>query len=290
MQMKKVIIAIASLAVGVAAGWFAGGVGESSFAKASTAAQALADKPEDKREGRASVAAKPKRKAPIRSSSDAEVRRQALEKRVRFLEDSIRIAREKKPPKVLDSTKASNDEIVERLMKLPTEWERDQELQRLGTNRFYKFTIGQLGKLCPKMYGELSREEKEFYYGKLFEKTAERLAILDSVDRSLMTDDERTLHGEFADDLAHLPELYDEKLYHLDDSIENKTAGEVIGDIQMIVDYQKRREVLLSKEREMLISQAVRHFNIPDDAAADLLAATDDVANAMDTAFFYRKK
>ena len=40
----------------------------------------------------------------------------------------------------------------------------------------------------------------------------------------------------------------------------------------------------------MLISQAVRHFNIPDDAAADLLAATDDVANAMDTAFFYRKK
>ena len=55
MKAKNAIIAIASLAVGVAVGWFARGVGESSFAKAT----------EDRREGRASIAAKPKRKAPI---------------------------------------------------------------------------------------------------------------------------------------------------------------------------------------------------------------------------------
>jgi Flp pilus assembly protein CpaB len=48
MKTKNIIIAIAALATGAAAGWFAGGVGESSFAKAT----------EDKREGRASVAAK----------------------------------------------------------------------------------------------------------------------------------------------------------------------------------------------------------------------------------------
>ena len=54
MQMKNIIIAVAALAVGVAVGWFATGVGESSFAKAT----------EDKREGRASDAAEPKRKTP----------------------------------------------------------------------------------------------------------------------------------------------------------------------------------------------------------------------------------
>ena len=290
-QSKIVAFLSVALAVGVVAGWFAAGVrsdGASPSQRGGDDGGVVAT--QNARPQRTPHVAKPKRKAPIRSSSDAEVQRRALEKRVRFLEDSIRIAKEKKPPKAFDATTASNEEIVERLMKFPTEWERDQELQRLGTNRFYTFTMGQLGKLCPKMYGELSREEKEVYYGRLFEKTAERLAILDSVDQSLMTDDERALHGEFADDLAHLPKWYDEKLFHLDDSIENKTIGEVIGDVQMLVDYQKRREVLLSEERKMLISQAVRHFDIPDDAAADLLTATDDVVKAMDTAFFYRKK
>ena len=218
------------------------------------------------------------------------MQRRALEKRVRFLEDSIRIAKEKKPTKVLDATKASNDEIVERLMKLPTERERDMELQRLGKKRFNTFTIGQLGKLCPKMYGELSREEKEVYLGRVYEKSAERLAVLESVDKSLMTDDERALHQNFAEDLSHLLQLYNEKVYHLDVSIENKTAGEVIGDFQMIVDYQKRRASLLSEERDMLVSQAVKHFGIPDDAAADLLTAMSDVAEATDPTGFYRKK
>ena len=206
MNSKNIIIAVAALAVGAAAGWFAAGVrsdGASPSQRGGDDGGVVAT--QSVRPQRTPHVAKPKRKAPIRSTTDAEVQRRALEKRVRFLEDSIRLAKEKKPPKAFDATTASNEEIVERLMKFPTEWERDQELQRLGTNRFYTFTVGQLGKLCPKMYGELSREEKEVYYGRLFEKTAERLAILDSVDQSLMTDDERALHGEFADDLAHLP-------------------------------------------------------------------------------------
>ena len=288
MQTKNIILAIIALAVGAAAGWFAAGVridGASPSQRRGDDGGVVAT--QNALPQQTPPVAKPKHKTPIRSTADAEVKRRALEKRVRFLEDSIRIANEKKTPKALDATTASNEEIVERLMKLPTEWERDQELQRLGTNRLYTFTIGQLGKLCPKMYGELSREEKEIYYGRLFEKTAERLAILDSVDQSLMTDDEKTLHGEFSDELSHLPELYDEKLYHLDGSIENKTAGEVFGDIEMLVDYQKRRKVLLLKERELLISQAAKHFNIPDDAAAALLTATDDVEKAM---VFYRKE
>ena len=41
---------------------------------------------------------------------------------------------------------------------------------------------------------------------------------------------------------------------------------------------------------ETLISQAAKHFDMPDDAAADLLSAMDDVADATDDTFFYRKK
>ena len=218
------------------------------------------------------------------------MRRRALEKRVRFLEDSIRIAKEKKIPKPLDATAASNEEIVERLMKLPTERERNNELQRLGKKRFNTFTMGQLGKLCPKMYGELSREEKEVYLGRLFEESAERLAILDSVDQSLMTDGERALHQNFAEDLSRITELYNEKAYHLGISVENKTYGEVMGDLKKIGDYQKRRDSLLAEERKMLISQAAKHFGILDDAAADLLTTMDEVAEITDPRFFYRKK
>ena len=296
---KSIVLSVA-LAVGAAAGWVAAGVANSSNEATGRArcpqranggglGQAALPTAQSNATARPHVA-KPKRKAPIRSSSDAEVQRRALEKRVRFLEDSIRIAKEKKPPKAFDATTASNEEIVERLMKLPTEWERDKELERLGTNRYYTFTMGQLGKLCPKMYGDLSREERAGYYGRVFEKAAERLAVLESVDQSFMTDDERALHQNFAEDLSNLPGFYNEKLYHLDGSIENKTLNEVVGDIKMIVDYQTRREELLAEERKMLISQTVKHFDIPEDVAADLLTAMDDVAKATEPAVFYRKK
>ena len=296
MNAKNILFAILALSVGAAAGWFAAGAGRARCpqrADGGGLGQALllvAGNGQDARCPSAGRAAKTKRKAPIRSSADAGVRRRALEKRVRFLEDSIRIAKEKKTPKTLDATTASNEEIVERLMKLPTEWERDKELERLGTNRYYTFNMGQLGKLCPKMYGDLSREERAGYYGRVFEKAAERLAVLESVDQSFMTDDERALHQNFAEDLSNLPGFYNEKLYHLDGSIENKTLSEVVGDIKMIVDYQTRREELLAEERKMLISQTVKHFDIPEDVAADLLTAMGDVAEATEPTVFYRKK
>ena len=70
MQKKNVIIAVAALAVGVAVGWFARGVGGTGTG---LPAEALAKAGErvtgkgERKEG-ASVAAKPKRKVPIRSA------------------------------------------------------------------------------------------------------------------------------------------------------------------------------------------------------------------------------
>ena len=289
MKTKNIMVAIAALATGAAAGWFAGGLGESSFAKASTAAQALADKPEDKRDGRASVAAKPKRKAPMRSTADAEVRRRALEKRVRFLEDSIRIAKEKQSPKALDANAASNDEIVERLMKLPSEWEREKELERLGTKRLNTFTMSQLGKLCPQRYPAPDKDWK-VRHARIVEKTAERLAILDSVDQSLMTEEEKALHCEFADAIVRQSELHVEKLSLEDDSFATRTLGEVMDNTGHRHANYESRKALLPKERKMLVSQAAKHFAVPDDAVADLMAAVDDVSDVSDPTFFSTRK
>ena len=299
MKGRCVIIALAATAVGAAAGWFAAGTANSSAddigrarcpQRADCGGLGQAALPAERSNATArAVAAKPKRKAPIRSTADAEVKRRALEKRVRFLEDSIRIAKEKQPPKALDANTASNEEIVERLMKLPSEWERDKELERLGTNRLYTFTMSQLGKLCPKKYAAPGRDAKALH-DRMLEKTAERLAILDSVDQSLMTEEEKARHCELADALARLPELYAEKMSLEDGSFGSRTLGDVVDGLIHLISNNKRREVLLAEERKTLISQAAKHFDMPDDAAADLLSAMDDVADATDDTFFYRKK
>ena len=38
-------------------------------------------------------------------------------------------------------------------MKLPTEAERSKALNELGEERLKTFTLDELGKLCPKMFG-----------------------------------------------------------------------------------------------------------------------------------------
>jgi len=296
-QLKITVLLSAALAFGAAAGWFAAGLwgtktgrtGEMPVAVNGQDAHSPSFNGQDVRCSRAIPAAKPKRKAPIRSSSHEKVQKRALEKRVRFLEDSLRIAKEKQTPKKADVTTASNEEIMERLLKLPTEGERDKELDRLGTNRLYTFTMGQLGKLYPKRYAAPSKDSK-VWHARMVEKTAERLAILDSLDQSTMTEEERSLHRDFEEALVQLPEVYLEKLCLEDGSFAERTLGEVIENIQQLVSSQKRMDTLKAQERKMLISQMAKHFDVPDDAAADLLTVMDDVATFTDGTVFYRKK
>ena len=91
MQMKNIIIAVAALALGAAVGWFVGGVGERGMGNGRARCPQRADdgglgqtappvhrNRQDARCPSSGQAATPKRKAPIRSSSDVDVQRRIL--------------------------------------------------------------------------------------------------------------------------------------------------------------------------------------------------------------------
>ena len=279
MKSRCVIIAVAATAVGVAAGWFAGGLGESSFAKASAAEQALADKPEDRREGRASVAARPKRKAPIRSTADAEVKKRALEKRIQFLEQSIRAEKERRAERAKGEKSTSNAELVEKLMKLPTEAERSKALNELGEERLKTFTLAELAKLCPKMFAPPDGDDGKKIKDKItrtHETVSERLAILDTVDQSGMSEEERKLHADYIDNLVRMPGLFDKMVDF--DSYDSVTWGEQCETIQSLVSSVKRHRELAAAEMKMLFSQAAKSLDIPGGKETELISTLDEVA------------
>ena len=95
MQMKNIIIVVAALAAGVAAGWFAGVLVGRVVPNAPMAA--AWDKPplpaERSNATARADAARPKRKAPIRSTADAEVQKRILENKISYLEKCIAAAK-----------------------------------------------------------------------------------------------------------------------------------------------------------------------------------------------------
>ena len=97
----------------------------------------------------ADTAAKPWRKALIRSSADAEVQKRILENKISYLEKCIAAAKgvDAKPAEKTNETKA---EIIERLMKLPSDNERYIAFTHLDEKTQMSFTMGELKKLCPK--------------------------------------------------------------------------------------------------------------------------------------------
>ena len=118
MKTKNIIIAIAALVVGVAAGWFAArawGKGECEnvevckYGNMETANAGRARSPSAPNEN-----SKPRRKAPIHSSADAEVQKRILENKISYLEKCIAAAKgvDAKPA---ENNHVTNAEIVERV-------------------------------------------------------------------------------------------------------------------------------------------------------------------------------
>ncbi len=223
--------------------------------------------------------AKPKRKAPIRSSSDAGVQKLALEKRIRFLEQSIRTEKERRAARAKGEKSASNAELVERLMKLPTEADRAKALNELGEERLKTFTLAELGKLCPKMFGPPDgnlAKKIEDQMTRIHETVSTRLAILESVDQSGMSEEERKLHADCMDNLACIPGLFDKMVDF--DSYDAVTYGEQLETIQSLLSSIKSQRELAAAEMKMLFSQAAKSLNIPDDREAELRATLDEIA------------
>jgi hypothetical protein len=288
LKMKNIMFVIAALGIGAAAGWFAAGLtGTTGVSPVRDGEGAVAT--QQAREGRAPArpdqnaksAPRTMRKAPIRSANDAGVQKRILERRIHDLEQGIRIAKAKRARMVDRVKSASNAELVERLMKLPTEWEREKALEQLGEERMKSLTLAELSRILPKAF-EVP-DEAVAGCKRTVEKTGFRLGILDSVDPSGMSEEERNHHAAFVDNYASMPGLF-VKMLNLD-AYDRVTWGEQLEDIQRLIAASKRRDELLPRERQMLLSQAAKSFKVPDESAAGLMSALDEVSKMTDYAW-----
>ena len=279
------IVALVALAVGAAAGWFAAGAcGDAAVSSKPPYRGDVSPACNNGRAGSPLPAdSNPRRKAPIRSSADAEVQKRILENKISYLEKCIAAAKVS-DAKPAEKKRETNAEIVERLMKLPTENERWTAFNRLDEKMQMSFTLGEMKRICPE-HTELALPELTDHLNKLTAVAARRIGILDALDPSGLNDEERKVHTEFMDFLAEGPEAF-ANMIDLNDSM---TTGEVWERIQKVMSTYKRGRDLIKKEREMLVAQTVKSFGIPDGDAVELRATLDEVRDATRFMYFEEK-
>ena len=290
-----ILVALVALAVGATAGWFAAGAWAKSkcenvevckCANVETANDGRArspSAPNGRARRPATADSKPRRKALIRSSADAEVQKRILENKISYLEKCI-VAAKGGDAKPVEKKRETNAELVERLMKLPTENERWTALMRLDRGTYMSFTLGEMKRLCPE-HTELALSEPPGWLDKMTEVAARRIGILDAFDPSGLNEEERKVHTEFMEFLAEGPEAF----VNMIDQNDSMTMGEVWECIEKVVSTFKRGAELVKKEREMLVTQTVKSFEIPDGDAVDLRATLDEVRDVTRFMYFEEK-
>ena len=293
-----IFAAVVALAVGGVAGWLAAGawgkgkcenVEVCKCANVETANDGRArspSAPNGRARRPATADSKPRRKALIRSSADAEVQKRILENKISYLEKCIAVAKGN-DAKPTPKKRETNAEIVERLMKLPTDTERYFAFTRLDEKTQMSLTIGELKKLCPRQMtiDEELAEKLAERLDKMTEVNARRIGILEAFNPSGLNDEERKVHAEFMDFLAECPDVFAKMI----DQRDSMTWGEVNGRIKRMISTYKRGAELVKKEQGMLITQVVESFEIPDGDALELRATLDDVWDATSSGYFEKK-
>ena len=300
-------LAVVALAVGGVAGWLAAGVWSKcenvEVCKCANGKVCKCVNVETANDGRAhrpaTADSKPRRRALIRSSADAEVQKRILENKISYIEKCIAAVKglSSKPggsgnsddgragsPLPAGNKCETKAEIFERLMKLPTENERWTALMRLDRKTNMSFTLGEMKRLCPE-HTELALSEPPGWRDKMTEVAARRIGILDALNPSGLNEEERKVHTEFMEFLAECPEAF----VNMIDQNDSMTMGEVWECIEKVVSTLKRGAELVKKEREMLISQTVKSFEIPDGDAVDLRATLDEVRDVTRFMYFEEK-
>ena len=293
--------ALVALAVGAAAGWFAAGAwgerkcgnvelwkcGNVETAKVGRAQSPVSPEQSEPRKRCApNEKAKPRRKAPIRSSADAEVEKRILENKISYLEKCIAAAKVS-DAKPAEKKRETNAEIIERLKKISNKLERWTAFTRLDDKTQSSLTMGDLKKLFPKemtIDDEMSEELAE-RLDKMTEVAARRIGILDALNPSGLNEEERKVHTEFMEFLAECPDVFAGMI----DQHDSMTFGEVIGRMKKVVAHYKRGAELVKKEHGMLVAQVVKSFEIPDGDAVELRATLDEVRDVTSSGYFEKK-
>ena len=219
--MKKVIIAVAALVVGVAAGWFAGGAGRARCPqRADCGGLGQAPSPAAR-----AVAAKPKRKAPIRSSGDVEVQRRILQANIAALEKRFAVVKREAAAiaEAKAALKASGEKSVWDLLL-----QREEALRKLKAEG-RKETVGEMRRLAPDWFEDACK----LPVGKsdmLRRRTVEMLEILSAIDVSGRTDEERKVHALYMEKLANMSLNMDAKLDAVTDDTPCDELWGIVGD------------------------------------------------------------
>ena len=292
-RFETILAAAVALCVGVAAGWFAAARVEM-WKQPMTVGRDHRYPPERseprKRWCAPNEKAKPRRKALIRSSADAEVQKRILENKIGYLEKCIVAAKGENgrarspsaPP--AEKKRETNAEIVERLMKLPTENERWTALSRLDRKTNMSFTLGEMKRLCPE-HTAIDEPKCLDNLDKITGFSARRIGVLGAFDLSGLNDEERKVHAEYMEVLAELPDLYANMI----DQNDSMTMGEVWERIQRVISIGERCANLHKKENDMLLSQMVKSFEVPDADAIELRATFEDVRDVTSSGYFEKK-
>ncbi|MBQ3344279.1 MAG: hypothetical protein IJG84_20440 [Kiritimatiellae bacterium] len=284
MNKMTVAAALAALAVGAAAGWLA--------------ARAW-------REGNVETTnetAKPRRRALIRSSANADVQKRILENKIRYLEDCIAAAKVGTDsgegahssdgiggaPRSAEGNHETHAELVERLRKLPTEGERLTAWQRADDKAQELITVGEARQLIPRWAERSILSEKKLLENldKSTELIGKRLGILCEFDLSGLNDEERKVHEDLMDRLAEFPDVFYTTLVA---QLESTTMGEYSERIKKYLSFYRQGVDLETEEREILISQALRSFEVPEAEAKELRSTLDEVRNVISFGRFMRK-
>ena len=284
MNKMTVAAALAALAVGAAAGWLA--------------ARAW-------REGNVETTnetAKPRRRALIRSSANADVQKRILENKIRYLEDCIAAAKVGTDsgegahssdgiggaPRSAEGNHETHAELVERLRKLPTEGERLTAWQRADDKAQELITVGEARQLIPRWAERSILSEKKLLENldKSTELIGSRLGILREFDLTGLTDEERKVHEDLMDHLAEFPDVFYTTLVA---QLESTTMGEYSERIKKYLSFYRQGVDLETEEREILISQALRSFEVPEAEAKELRSTLDEVRNVISFGRFMRK-
>ena len=255
-----------ALAVGAAAGWFAAGVGRARCpqrADGGGLGQTAAPVHRNGQDARCPSrvpAAKPKRKAPIRSSSDAEVQKRILIGRVATLKKQLAIAKKmdearKNSPSAHESGNAENAKIYEE--------ETSSLKKHTGKVKQGSWTVGEMVKYAPTWFDHSVCRIAVDRACADMSRISDALSILDGVDVSRMTEEEKAIHERFANELVACSDKLQKWIDMVD--TDDTTWDEIWKGINGI--YENVDESFAEAERDVLRSMALRELGVAEGEA-----------------------
>lgn len=218
---------------------------------------------------------------PIRPSSDTGVQRRILAARVATLEKQLAAAKRRAEARKAE-TEARESETIEYLRETGREYEVGVE--RTGKKNRNAWTVGECLQYAPVWFEQNVGRQVDRAYAEL-SRLSDALAVLDSVDVSRMTDEERAVHESYVEALSEFAERYAAWLdmTDTDDAVLEEVWSGMSG---IYKDKIQRLRPLADYERDTLRSMVLRSFGVTEDEAegfrADEQRAFDSVTAVFD--------